>query len=60
MHFNSNFSMLRIDPVADEVCFQLYGQQRVAHPKAEDRAMAQSIAKIKCGDVYLLDYEDYH
>lgn len=49
LYTDSNFSVLRIDPVADEVCFQLYGQQRVAHPhgEEEDRAMTHSIAKIK-------------
>jgi alkaline phosphatase D len=51
LYTDSNFSIVRVDPVADEVVFQLYGQQCVAHPDPEegkeDKPMTHSIAKIK-------------
>jgi alkaline phosphatase D len=51
LYTDSNFSIVRVDPLADEVVFQLYGQQRVSHPDPEegmqDKPMTHSIAKIK-------------
>lgn len=51
LYTDSNFSIVRIDPVADEVVFQLYGKQKVTHPDpAEgqpDKPVTHSIAKIK-------------
>ncbi len=49
LYTDSNFSMVRVDPVADEVVFQLYGNQRVSHPDGaeEDKPVTHSIAKLK-------------
>ena len=49
LYTDSNFSIVRVDPVADEVTFQLYGKQHVSHPEgeAEDKPMTHAIAKIK-------------
>ncbi|MBK9130140.1 MAG: alkaline phosphatase family protein [Gammaproteobacteria bacterium] len=51
LYTDSNFSVVRMDPVADEVTFQLYGKQKVAHPDSgkgkEDKPITHSIAKIK-------------
>lgn len=49
LYTDSNFSIVRVDPVADEVTFQLYGKQHVSHPEGEneDKSMTHAIAKIK-------------
>ncbi len=49
LYTDSNFCMLRVDPVADEVIFQLYGMQKVEHPEgeAEDRPVTHSLMKQK-------------
>lgn len=51
LYTDSNFSIVRVDPTADEIVFQLYGQQKVSHPDPEkgkeDRPMTHSLAKIK-------------
>jgi hypothetical protein len=49
LYTDSNFSIVRVDPVADEVTFQLYGKQFVSHPEGEeeDKPMTHAIAKIK-------------
>ena len=49
LYTDSNFSIVHVDPAADEVTFQLYGKQHVSHPKGEveDKPMTHAIAKIK-------------
>jgi alkaline phosphatase D len=49
LYTESNFAMLRIDPTADEVIFQLYGKQKVEHPDGteEDRPVTHSLMKQK-------------
>ena len=49
LYTDSNFGLVQVDPVADEVMFQLYGEQRVQHPDGtqEDRPVTHSITKIK-------------
>ena len=46
---NLHFSILRADPVADEVSFQLYGRQCVSDPDEgeKDQATTHSITKTK-------------
>lgn len=36
LYTDSNFSLIRVDPDADEVTFQLYGEQQVSHPEGEE------------------------
>jgi alkaline phosphatase D len=49
LYTDSNFAMLRVDPDADEVVFQLYGMQKVQHPEgeADDRPVTHSLMKQK-------------
>jgi hypothetical protein len=49
LYTDSNFGLVQVDPAADEVMFQLYGEQRVQHPDGtqEDRPVTHSIAKIR-------------
>jgi len=49
LYTDSNFAMLRVDPAADEVIFQLYGMQKVQHPDGgeEDRPVTHSLMKQK-------------
>jgi alkaline phosphatase D len=49
LYTESNFAMLRIDPSADEIIFQLYGKQKVEHPDGteEDRPVTHSLMKQK-------------
>ncbi|HFD79506.1 MAG TPA: alkaline phosphatase family protein [Gammaproteobacteria bacterium] len=49
LYTDSNFSLLRVDPAADRVVFQLYGQQQVGHPEGtrEDRPVTHSIARLE-------------
>ncbi len=49
LYTESNFAMLRVDPDADEVVFQLYGMQRVRHPDGteDDRPVTHSLMKQK-------------
>jgi alkaline phosphatase D len=49
LYTESNFAMLRVDPDADEVTFQLYGMQKVQHPEgeADDRPVTHSLMKQK-------------
>ncbi len=49
LYTESNFAMLRVDPNADEVVFQLYGMQKVRHPEGEeeDRPVTHSLMKQK-------------
>lgn len=49
LYTESNFGLVTVDPVQDEVGFQLYGMQRVSHPdgEGEDRPVTHAIAKIE-------------
>ena len=49
LYTDSNFALLRVDPEADEVVFQLYGLQQVTHPQDANakRPVTQAIAKLK-------------
>ncbi len=49
LYTESNFAMLRVDPAADEVIFQLYGMQKVQHPDGaeSDRPLTHSLMKQK-------------
>jgi alkaline phosphatase D len=49
LYTDSNFGVVRVDPHADEVVFQLYAQQQVEHPDAdvEARPVTHAVAKIK-------------
>lgn len=49
LYTDSNFGLVRVDPQADEVVFQLYAEQRVEHPDGdyEARPVTHAVAKIK-------------
>lgn len=49
LYTDSNFAILRVDPEADEVTFQLYGMQKVQHPDGteNDRPVTHSLMKQK-------------
>lgn len=49
LYTDSNFALLRVDPEADEVVFQLYGLQQVTHPQDANATLpvTHAIAKFK-------------
>jgi alkaline phosphatase D len=49
LYTDCNFGLVTVDPRQDQVVFQLYGMQKVAHPDgtAQDRPVTHSIAKIE-------------
>lgn len=49
LYTDSNFSLIRVDPTADEIIFQLYGMQKMKDPqgKEPDKPITHSITKLK-------------
>lgn len=50
LYTDSNFSLLRVDPVKELVTFCLYGEQKVSDPNEQehDRPVTHSLANIEC------------